>query len=48
MIVMHSILRFFTDLNRKNTTLIVGGIMVAVLIVVAVFAPLLDGHDPTY
>ena len=48
MIVMHSILRFFTDLNRKNTTLIVGGIMVAVLIVVAVFAPLLEGHDPTY
>ncbi len=45
---MHSILRFFTDLNRKNTTLIVGGIMVAVLIVVAVFAPLLEGHDPTY
>lgn len=45
---MHSILRFFTDLNRKNATLIVGGIMVGILVIVAVFAPLLEGHDPTY
>ncbi len=44
---MYSFLRFFTDLNRKNTTLLVGGVMVIVFIIVAVFAPLIELHDPT-
>ncbi|MCR5582164.1 MAG: ABC transporter permease [Eggerthellaceae bacterium] len=45
---MHSILRFFNDFNRKNTTLIIGGIMVVIFAFVALFAPLLELHDPTY
>lgn len=45
---MHSILRFFNDFNRKNTTLIIGGIMVIIFAFVAIFAPLLELHDPTY
>ena len=44
---MHSITRFFTYLNRKNTTLLVGGIMVLVFAIVAVFAPFIELHDPT-
>lgn len=44
---MHNIARFFSDLNRKNTTLLVGGIMVAVFVTVAVFAPVIELHDPT-
>ncbi len=47
MIVMHSFIRFFSDLNRKNTTLIIGGIMVIGFIIVAAFAPLIELHDPT-
>lgn len=45
---MHSILRFFTDFNRKNTTLIIGGVMVLALVAIAVFAPWIEMHDPTY
>ena len=44
---MHSITRFFTDLHRKNTTLLVGGFMVLVFAIVAVFAPFIELHDPT-
>ena len=45
---MHSILRFFTDLNRKNATLLVGGVMVLGLVIITVFAPQIELHDPTY
>lgn len=45
---MHSILRFFTDLNRKNATLLVGGVMVLGLVIITVFAPQIEPHDPTY
>ena len=48
MITMHSILRFFTDLNRKNATLLVGGVMVLGLVIITVFAPQIELHDPTY
>ena len=44
---MHNIKRFFSDLNRKNTTLLVGGFMVLVFVIVAVFAPVIELHDPT-
>lgn len=45
---MHSILRFFTDLNRKNATLLVGGVMVLGLVIITIFAPQIELHDPTY
>lgn len=48
MITMHSILRFFTDLNRKNATLLVGGVMVLGLVIITIFAPQIELHDPTY
>ncbi|MDO4851535.1 MAG: ABC transporter permease [Actinomycetota bacterium] len=44
---MHSFLRFFSDLNRKNTVLLIGGLLSLALVLVAVLAPWIEPHDPT-